>query len=82
MAKMIVLWINKFLANDSKHKLRAFRTAYTFDDQDYGVAMLFVIIKMVRPDTRSVFSDIKSKLETMKMSLFKTNIPISNLHIS
>ena len=44
--------------------------------------MFFVIVKMVRPDTHAVFSDIKSKLETIRMSEFKYGIPRSNLHIA
>ena len=43
--------------------------------------MLFVIEKMVRPDTHTVCSDIESKLENVKMSPFKHDIPKSNLNI-
>ena len=41
----------------------------------------FVIIEMVRPDTLLGCSDIKSKLEKMKISHFKYGIPKSNLKI-
>ena len=44
--------------------------------------MLFVIVKIVRPDTRPGCSDINSNLENMKMSHFKHDIPKSNLQIS
>ena len=75
------LWIKNFLTTDGKRKLRAFRTAYNFNNQYYGVVIFFVMVKMVHPATRTVLSAIKSKLETMKMSRSKQYIPISNLHI-
>ena len=37
---------------------------------------------MVRPDTHAGCSDIKYKLENMKMSHFKHDTPKSNLHIA
>ena len=43
--------------------------------------MLFVIVKMVWPDTCAEFSDIESKLENIKMSQLKHEIPKSNLQI-
>ena len=61
-SKMIGLWINNSLTTDDKRKLRAFRTAYTFNNQYDGAAMFFVILKMVRPDTREGCSDINTKL--------------------
>ena len=36
---------------------------------------------MVQPNTRAGRSDIKSKLENMKMYNFKHDIPKANLHI-
>ena len=44
--------------------------------------MFFSVVKMVRPDTRAGCSDIKTKLETMKMSQFKHDIYKSNPQIS
>ena len=44
--------------------------------------MFFVVVKMVRPDTHSGCSYIKSKLENMKMSQFKHDIPKENLQIA
>ena len=43
--------------------------------------MLFFIVKMVCPDTRAGLSDIKTKLETMKISQFKHDISKANPHI-
>ena len=44
--------------------------------------MLFVIEKMVRPDTHTGCSYIKSNTENMKMSHFRHNTPKAKLHIS
>ena len=55
--------INNSLANDSKRKLRDFRSAYTFNTHDNGSAIFFVILKIVRRDTNAGFSDINSKME-------------------
>ena len=44
--------------------------------------MFFVIVKMVRPDTRAGCLDIKTKLDTMKMSQFKHDISKENLQIA
>ena len=52
-SKMIGLWIKNSLTTNVKRELRAFKPAYNFNAQDYGAAMLFVIVKMVRPDTRA-----------------------------
>ena len=38
-SNMLILCINNFMTNDSKRKLRAFRTAYIFDNQDDGATM-------------------------------------------
>ena len=43
--------------------------------------MFFVILKMVWPDTHAGWSDIKSKLENMKMFQFKHDIPKANMQI-
>ena len=37
---------------------------------------------MVRPETREGFSDIKTKLDTMRMYHFKHDFPKDNLHIA
>ena len=78
---MLGLWIKNSLTTDSKRKLRAFNYAYTLNAQDDGATMFFVIVKMVQPDTHSGCSDIKYKLENMKMSHFKHDIPKANLQI-
>ena len=44
--------------------------------------MLFVIVKMVQPDTCAEFPDIKSKLESTNMYQFKHDIPKDNLQIA
>ena len=54
MSKILVLWIENSFATDVKRKLRAFRSAYTFNTQYDGATMFFAIVKMVRPDTRTV----------------------------
>ena len=51
--KIIGIWNNNFLNNDDKYKLRTLRTAYTFNNQDDGSGMFFVIVKMVCPDTHT-----------------------------
>ena len=72
------LWINNSLNTAAK----SFRNSYTFNDQDDRAAMFFVVVKTVRPDTISGYSDMKTKLETMKMYQFKHNISKANLHLS
>ena len=52
-SKMIGLWIKNSLATFSKRKLRDFKSEYIFNTQYDGYAMFFVIVKMVRPDTRA-----------------------------
>ena len=81
-SNMLVLYIKNSLATDSKRKLRAFNYVYTFNAQDGGAAMLFIIVKMMRPDSRSGCSDINYKLENMKISHFNNDIPKANLHIA
>ena len=78
---MLGLWIKKYLTTDDKRKLRDFKYAYNLNAQDDGAAMLFLIVKMMQPDTHAGCSDIKYKLENMKMSHFKREIPKSNLQI-
>ena len=79
---MIGLWIKNSLTTDNKRKLRYFKSAYNFNAQFYGAAMFFVILKLVQPDKRTGWSGINYKLENMKMSHFKHEVPKSNLKIS
>ena len=51
-SKMLGLWINNSLTTYVKRKFRDSKSAYTLKSQDDGSAMLFVIVKEVRPDTR------------------------------
>ena len=78
-SKIMGLWINNYLTTDVNCKLIAFGTSYTFNNQDEESSMLFVRVKMVHPDTRSGFSYIKTKLQTMKMSHFKHDISKANI---
>ena len=75
------LWIRKLLDTYVKLNLRAFNTPYDLNGQYYGTVMFFVIFKMVFPDTRTGWSDIKTKFETTNMSYFKKDVTKSNLHI-
>ena len=76
------LCIKNFLTTDVNLKLRYFGNSYTFNTQDDGAAIFFVIFKMVQPDTRAGLSDLKSNLDNMKMYQFKNDDPRANLHIS
>ena len=78
---MLIMWIKNSLTTDFKYKLRYFKTSYTYNNQDYGSVMFFVVVKMVRPDTHAVCSDIKTNLESIRMSHFKHDIPKYNLQI-
>ena len=80
-SKILGLWINNYLTTETKIKLRYFIYSYKFNSQDDGDAMFFVVVKILCPDTRDEFSDIKTKLETMKMSQFNHDISKSNLCI-
>ena len=44
--------------------------------------MLFVIVKMVCPDTHADLSDINMNLEIMRMSQFKHGIPKADLQVA
>ena len=81
-SKMLGLWIKNPLTTNAKRKLMDLNFTYTFNAQDDGVAMFFVIVKMVQPDTREGWSDIKYKLEHTNMYHFKHDIPKSNLKIA
>ena len=50
-----------------KAQVKGFQVCIQFQRQVDGYEIFFVIVKMVRPDTRAGCSDIKSKLENMKM---------------
>ena len=41
----------------------------------------FVIVKMVRPDTCTGWSDIKTDMETTSISQWNNDTPKNNLHI-
>ena len=47
-SKILSLWIKNSLTTDAEHKLRAFKTSYTYNNQYDGAAMLFVIVNMVQ----------------------------------
>ena len=76
---MLGLCINNSLTTNDKRKLRAYKSSYTFNAQDDGDEMFFVIVKFLQPDTCARLSDIKFKLENMKMFHLKNYIPKSNL---
>ena len=78
---MIGLWIKNYLTTNPNRKLRVFKSAYNFKAQYDGSAMFFVIVKMVRPDTRTGCTDINYYLENMKMYHFKHDTPKANPHI-
>ena len=67
------------LTTDEKHKVRSFKTSYTYNNQDCGSAIFFSIVKNLRPDTRTQFLDIKSEIELIRMLRFKQNISKDNL---
>ena len=81
-SKMLGLRINNYLATDANGKLRDFSSAYNYNTQDDGYAMLFAIVKMVRPETCAGCSDIKYNLENMKMYYLKHEISKANLQIA
>ena len=49
-SNVLGIWIEKYMTTDAKRKLRAFRYAYNFNNQYYGSAIIFVIVKKVPPD--------------------------------
>ena len=81
-SNMLGLCTKNSLTTNAKRKLWDFKSEYTLNTQYYGYEMLFVIVKMVRPDTLAGFSDIKSDLENINMYYFKQDIPKANLQIS
>ena len=69
-----ILCIRNLLTTDNNCKLWELKTSYDFNDQYYGDAILFIIVKMVFPDTFTDFFDIKTKMETTKMSYFNQDL--------
>ena len=47
--KILILQVRNLLTTYVKCKLRAFKVAYTFNVQDYGVKIFFGIVKMIHP---------------------------------
>ena len=80
-SKVLSLWINNSLTTDEKRELRYFKTSYTYNNQDSGSTMFFVLVKKFRSYTLIVFSDINTNQEYMRMSHFKLDIPKANLQI-
>ena len=71
-SNVLGLWIKNYLTTNAKHKIRDFESAYTFNDQYDGAATIFVILKIVQPDTLTGWSDIQYNLEILRC-------PISNM---
>ena len=61
-SKNLSLWIKNSLTTDEKHKLRAFKTSYTYNNQDDGATIFFVIVKFYRPDTCAGYLYIKTNI--------------------
>ena len=61
---ILSMWIKSSLTTDAKGKLRALKNSYTHNNQDDGSEIFFVIVKMVRPDTRSGLSYINKICKT------------------
>ena len=59
---MLSLWIKNSLATGEKHKLRAFKTSYIYNNQDDGFAIFFVNVEFSHPYTRVGCLDINTKL--------------------
>ena len=51
---ILSLWIRISLTTDANIKLRAFKNSYYFNGQYCGYTMIFLVVKMVRPDTCAV----------------------------
>ena len=62
-------------------QVEALNTSYTLNSQDSRDEMLFFINKMVRPETHTGLSYIKTKLYTMNMSQFKHDVSNAKIHI-
>ena len=57
--------------------MRDFKSSYTFNSQYDGAAIFFVIIKIVRPDTCALLSDINYNLETWRCLISNMTSPKS-----
>ena len=79
--KKIGLSVKNPLVNYENIKLRYFKSAYTFNSKDDRYEMFYAGVKMVQPDTHAGYSDIKYKLENMKMPHLKHDTPKSKIHI-
>ena len=79
---MIILWIRSPLTTYVKCKWRAYNTLYAYNSQYDRSAMFFVVIKIVRPDTQTGLSEIKTKMETTRMYQLLYDTPKANLYIS
>ena len=73
-SNIIILCIINSLNKYVKYKLRAYKTSYAYNRQGDGSVLFFVLVIMVRPDTRAGFSGIKVKLETMNIYHFNNGI--------
>ena len=75
ISKILSLWIRNFITTDAIHKVSAYKTSYAYNIQYYGATLFFVIVKLVFYDTSIGLSYKNTKLDTMKLSWFKHNIP-------
>ena len=60
--KMISLWIKNSLTKDEKRKLRSYKISYSYNRQDDGSTIFFVILTMAIPNTRTGCSDINKNM--------------------
>ena len=79
ISKMMSLWIRNSLNTYVNQNMGAFKMSCAFHGKYYVSTMLFAVIKMVLSDIRAVWSDIKKKLKTTKISHFKKDISKTNL---
>ena len=57
------------------------RDSFTFNEHEDGAAMLYAIVKTVKPDTRTGCSNVKVNLEKMTMKQFSNNVATANAQI-
>ena len=79
-SNIVSLYIINSLTTYPKRKFRDFKTYYTFSNKCYG-AVTFCHPESMCPDTCAVCSDIKNKLDNMKMYHFKQDVSKSNLKV-
>ena len=70
----MILWIRDSLTTYKHFKVGAFCT-------NIMGPTFFVVFKMILPDTRTGYSDTKTKLDAMKIPRFKHDISNAKLHI-